>query len=131
MIPELEYVLKEAGKDRTPPGEDRHAGEGTKCDWGKPKLRQGLLEQFPLACIAVAVLSEYGAGKYSWNDWKEMDEVEERYGEGELRHAVLQYIQGEKDKDSPFLHDTCEAWCALARLERHLENIKKELENGK
>lgn len=90
---------------------------GKKLDKGKSPVRQGLLEYFPRACMAVADLSAWGANKYAWGNWQFVDDAFTRYGDAECRHICLAAIEGKKDLESGLLHATHEAWNALARLE--------------
>ena len=106
-----------------PNGKSPHE-PGAKLDAGKPKIRKGLLEQFPRACIAVAQVSEFGAGKYTWGGWKTVPAGDERYGDAEVRHICKAAIEGLYDKDSGLLHRAHEAWNALAALELDLQAIE-------
>jgi hypothetical protein len=103
---------------------------GAKLDFGKPKVRTGLLEQFPRACMAVAEVSEFGAGKYTWGGWQHVENGIERYGDAGERHVCKAIIEGEIDSESGLLHAAHEAWNSLARLELILRksNATNELE---
>lgn len=108
-----------------PTGRDPHA-PGAKLDAGKAPIRQGVIEYFPRALIAVAEVSAFGASKYSWGGWGPVPDGVTRYGNAIDRHAVKAAIEGPFDTDSGQLHAAHEAWNALARLEL----ILRELEAG-
>lgn len=99
-----------------PHGIDPHES-GAKLDSGKPKVRKGLLEQFPRACMAIAEVSEFGAAKYTWRGWEKVKNGITRYGDAQARHICKAAIEGGIDPDSGLLHAAHEAWNALARLE--------------
>lgn len=103
-------------KEKDPNGINAHES-GAKLDAGKPQVRKGLLEQFPRACMAVAEVSTFGADKYTWGGWREVENGIERYGDAEQRHVCKAVIEGDVDAESGLLHAAHEAWNALARLE--------------
>ncbi len=102
--------------EKDPNGTDPHE-KGAKLDAGKSRVRKGLLEQFPRACMAVADVSTFGAEKYTWDGWQEVQNGIERYGDASERHVCKAAIEGDTDPDSGLLHAAHEAWNALARLE--------------
>ena len=87
-------------------------------------MRQGLLEQFPRACIEVARVSEFGAAKYTWGGWQTVEDGVRRYGEAATRHVLKEVIEGPSD-ESGLLHAAHECWNALARLELLLREKEK------
>lgn len=113
--------------EKDPSGKDPKA-EGAKLDFGKTPVYQGLLDYFPRACEAVAVVSAVGASKYSWKGWETVPDGYNRYSDAMLRH-ITKRSQGELYDDGPgglgdytgelkkHLHDAQVAWNALARLE--------------
>lgn len=102
--------------ERDPNGKQAHEA-GSKLDAGKSPVRQGLLEYFPRACLAVADISAVGAQKYTWRGWETVENGVNRYGDAELRHVCKAAIEGELDLDTGKLHAAHEAWNAMARLE--------------
>ncbi len=110
---EDEVLIK---RELDPDGKDPHE-PGSKLDAGKAPVRRGLLEQFPRACMAVAEVSAFGAGKYTWGGWQTVPDGIARYGDAGARHICKAAIEGAKDADSGLLHAAHEAWNALARLE--------------
>lgn len=97
---------------------------GKKFDIGKSPVRQGLLEYFPRACMAVANVSAFGAKKYDWGNWEFVENSINRYGNAECRHICEAAISGDTDKESGLLHITHEAWNAMAVLELKLREQK-------
>lgn len=95
---------------------------GRKDDSGKPKLVQGFLEYFPNAIAEVARVSEFGAIKYDWGNWKFVNDGVNRYTEALGRHLLS---EDAIDEESNLLHAAHIAWNAMARLEL----ILRELEN--
>ena len=93
----------------------------SKDDREKSPVRSGLLEYFPRSCMAVADLSVWGAEKYSWGNWKKVENGKRRYGDAGVRHICEAAIHGDIDKESKMNHAVHEAWNALARLEFILE----------
>jgi len=90
---------------------------GVKGDTGKPPIFQGVLNLFPNAVEAVADVSAFGAKKYSWNNWKNVDDGVNRYTDAMIRH-LLKESKGELlDAETNLLHACSVAWNALARLE--------------
>ena len=102
--------------------------EGTKYDQGKASLMRGLIEYFPRACTEVAKCSDFGASKYSWGNWKNVEGGIDRYGNALMRH-IVEEAKGElDDPESGLMHATHAAWNALAVLEQKL--IAKEKDSG-
>jgi hypothetical protein len=106
--------------EQSPDGKDPHS-QGVKLDQGKSPVRRGLLEYFPRACMAVADVSAEGAKKYAWGGWRDVIGAIDRYGDAEVRHICKAAIEGPIDADFGKLHAAHEAWNALARLEKILE----------
>lgn len=106
-----------------PNGIDQHE-LGAKLDLGKPKVRTGLIEKFPRACIEISKVSEYGEKKYSRDGWRFVDNGIERYGDACERHEIAEILDGPYDNESGLLHAAHEAWNAIARLELILIDIQ-------
>lgn len=104
---------------------DKTINKGLKFDNKKPLLNKGVFEQFPNALRYIAEVSEYGAEKYEWGNWKLVNNALERYTEALSRH-LLDLTETTNDLESNKLHVGHIAWNALAILELSLKNIKKE-----
>jgi len=98
-----------------------------KYDAGKPSVFRGVINYFPRALWAVAEISTFGAKKYAWNGWADVDEGYERYKDAQYRHALKKAMGEVIDDDSELEHLAHEAWGALATLELHL---RKKNANG-
>jgi hypothetical protein len=90
---------------------------GAKMDAGKAPMMQGVLHYFPRALREVAMLSLFGANKYAWKGWEQVDDGVNRYGDALIRHILAEQIDGLYDDQTKLLHATAVAWNALARLE--------------
>ena len=108
--------LKETTNDRP---EDIERG-AIKYDAGKPALFRGAINYFPAALEMVAAVSTFGAGKYAWGGWKNVDEGVERYSDALVRHLISESKGERVDPDSGLPHAAHTAWNALARLELEL-----------
>lgn len=101
---------------------------GRKDDVNKPAVWQGVIQQFPRALWKVAEVSEFGAGKYSWSNWKKVDDAFNRYKNAQFRHALLDAMGEQEDGESKMSHLVHEAWNALATLELYLrEQSSKDI----
>lgn len=109
------------------PDDPSKIGTGAiKYDNGKPCVYRGLVKYFPRAATAVAEVSTFGANKYAWNGWQEVDDGINRYSDAMMRH-IMQEAEGEEfDTDSELRHAAHTAWGALARLELILRNEEYE-----
>jgi hypothetical protein len=96
-----------------------------KYDGGKPCVWRGVVSYFPRALKAVAEISTFGAKKYAWNGWEDVDEGIERYSDAMARHFLYEAMGEEKDPDSGLSHAAHAAWGALARLELILREQSK------
>lgn len=93
-----------------------------KFDHGKHPVYTLFLDYFPRACLAVANVSEYGSRKYHAKGWVSVPNAIPRYSDADLRHLMLESIEGPYDiNDSGLAHAAQHAWNALARLELMLE----------
>jgi Domain of unknown function (DUF5664) len=97
---------------------------GRKADIGKAQIYKGVLQQFPLAISEIAKLSEHGAEKYSWENWKIVDNAISRYSDALMRHLLEEAKDNDTDPESGFYHAVHTAWNALARLELLLDDEK-------
>lgn len=107
---------------------------GAKLDAGKSPILRGVIQYFPRATMAKALLSAYGANKYAWKGWESVPDGIERYGDALMRHLVKESTEGLWDLDikndpnfpADILHATQVAWNADARLELLLRNMEKK-----
>lgn len=99
----------------------REGLSGRKDDSGKTLFVKAVLASFPKALEAVAEVSQYGANKYSWFNWKKVENAEDRYSEAMVRHFMHELGGKKIDEESGFNHAIHVAWNALARLELILD----------
>lgn len=121
-----------AKQEKDPNGLDPKQG-GAKLDAGKSPVWQGLLDYFPRACEAVALVSAGGAAKYSWKGWETVDDGVNRYNNALGRHQLKLSIEGEYDAEG-FLHRAQIAWNALAALElwlRQQDDTRRQSEGSR
>lgn len=102
---------------------------GAKDDGGKAPISRGVLEYFPRAIEAVALLSLYGSEKYSWAGWEKVPDGVNRYRDAGDRHKVARAKEGPYDREwesrgKQVLHSTAVAWNALAALELELRAVE-------
>lgn len=88
-----------------------------KYDAGKAPVFRGVVSYFPRAVAAVAEVSGFGANKYAWNGWEQVDDGINRYSDAMVRHIIAEGKGEVLDPDSGLLHAAHTAWGALARLE--------------
>lgn len=99
-----------------PHGKNAHQ-PGAKMDAGKAPIVQGVLQYFPRALKAIAMVSLAGANKYAWKGWESVPDGINRYENALGRHILAEAIEGPVDKDTQCLHKAQAAWNALAALE--------------
>ena len=103
--------------------------EGAKHDQGKFLPFKGFMQQFPAAVLAVAALSEYGANKYDWDNWKYVPDGAARYTEAMLRHLLEEANEDRAvDAGSDLPHIIHTAWNAMARLELYMREEGEQLD---
>ena len=97
--------------------------EGIKYDSAKPKMN--LLP--PKAILEVAKVLTFGAEKYDAENWRKLDDLQNRYTAGALRH-IFAHMDGEElDPETNLSHLAHALCCLLFKLEIELEErIKKE-----
>jgi len=95
--------------------------EGVKFDGDKVDL--SLLLSLNDALSEVARLMEYGAKKYSRDNWKKVPEGYTRYTAALMRHLMTE--PGEVDFESDIPHDVAVAANALFRLQLRLEGLSE------
>ena len=98
--------------------------EGIKYDSAKPRMN--LLP--PKAIMEVAKVLTFGAEKYDAENWRKLDDLQNRYTAGALRH-IFAHMDGEQlDPETNLSHLAHALCCLLFKLEIELENaqIKEE-----
>lgn len=96
---------------------------GRKHDGGKAPVMKGFVRYFPKAMESVAKVSEYGAKKYDWHNWANVDDGFDRYSDAMMRHLLLESIE-DHDDESGLLHAAHAAWNAMCRLELLLRGLE-------
>lgn len=100
-------------------------GDDMKYDQGKP-IAGVLYEGFPLALLAVAEISTFGANKYRRGSWATVPNAIERYTDAMHRHLLMEQSGETVDQESNLYHAAHAAWGALCRLELILREIKDD-----
>ena len=96
--------------------------EGKKFDSSKPKMY--LLP--PKALIEVSKVLTFGAEKYDEENWRKLDNLQNRYTGGALRH-LFAHMDGElNDPETNYSHLAHAICCLLFKLEIELEKDSKE-----
>lgn len=96
--------------------------EGRKFDSSKPKMY--LLP--PKALIEVSKVLTFGAEKYDEENWRHLDNLQNRYTGGALRH-LFAHMDGElNDPETNYSHLAHAICCLLFKLEIELEKDSKE-----
>ena len=97
---------------------------GLKFDSEKPRM--DLLP--PKAIFEVAKVLGFGAEKYGPENWRLLENLQDRYTAGALRH-IFAHMDGEElDPESEMSHLAHALCCLLFKLEIELENAKIEEE---
>lgn len=90
---------------------------GKKFDSDKPRMY--LLP--PKALLEVGKVLTFGAVKYDEDNWRHLDNVQNRYSGGALRH-IFSHLDGElKDEETDLSHLAHAICCLLFKLELELE----------
>lgn len=96
--------------------------EGKKYDGEKPRMY--LLP--PKALTEVAKVLTFGANKYDENNWKKLDNLQNRYTGAALRH-IFAHMDGEElDPETGLDHLAHALCCLLFKLEAKLNETSKE-----
>ena len=91
---------------------------GIKYDSEKPKMN--LLP--PKAIVEVAKVLTFGAEKYDAENWRKLDDLQNRYTAGALRH-IFAHMDGERlDTETGLSHMAHAQCCLLFKLEIELED---------
>ena len=98
--------------------------EGLKYDSEKPKMN--LLP--PKAIVEISKVLTFGAEKYDAENWRKLDDLQNRYTAGALRH-IFAHMDGEDlDPETNLSHLAHAMCCLLFKLEIELEERIKEEE---
>ena len=100
------------------------ASGAIKYDAGKAPIYRGLITYFPRAIREVATISDFGASKYAWRGWENVDDGINRYSDAMVRHLGYEATGEVLDPDSGLLHAAHSAWNSLARLELLLKEVE-------
>ena len=99
---------------------------GRKFDSTKPKMY--LLP--PKATVEVSKVLTFGAEKYDEENWRYLENAQNRYTGGALRH-IFAHIDGElKDEETNCSHLAHAICCLMFKLELELENGQNSKEEG-
>ena len=97
---------------------------GIKYDSEKPKMN--LLP--PKAIVEISKVLTFGAAKYDAENWRKLDDLQNRYTAGALRH-IFAHMDGEElDPETNLSHLAHAMCCLLFKLEIELEERTKETE---
>ena len=100
---------------------------GIKYDSEKPKMN--LLP--PKAIVEISKVLTFGAEKYDAENWRKLDDLQNRYTAGALRH-IFAHMDGEElDPETNLSHLAHAMCCLLFKLEIELENAKIEEEKSR
>ena len=98
--------------------------DGIKYDSEKPRMN--LLP--PKAIVEISKVLTFGAAKYDAENWRKLDDLQNRYTAGALRH-IFAHMDGEElDPETNLSHLAHAMCCLLFKLEIELENAKSEEE---
>lgn len=95
---------------------------GIKYDLDKPQMY--LLP--PRATLEVGKVLTYGAHKYSPENWKLLDNLQERYTSACLRHILAEMTGEENDEETNLSHLAHAICCLMFKLEVRLSDKSKE-----
>lgn len=89
---------------------------GIKYDGNKPDMY--LLP--PLSTLEVGKVLSYGAIKYSPDNWRRLDKLQERYTSAALRHLLADMAGEEEDEETDLSHLAHAICCLMFKLEDKL-----------
>ena len=82
----------------------------------------------PKAIVEISKVLTFGAAKYDAENWRKLDDLQNRYTAGALRH-IFAHMDGEQlDPETNLSHLAHALCCLLFKLEIELENAKIEEE---
>jgi len=96
--------------------------EGKKYDGEKPRMY--LIP--PKAITEVAKVLTFGAEKYDPENWRKLEDLQNRYSSAALRHIFAHLDDSELDEDSGLSHLAHAICCLLFKLEIELEEKSKK-----
>ena len=96
--------------------------EGVKYDGEKPRMH--LLP--PKAILEVGKVLTFGANKYDEENWRKLEDLQNRYSSAALRHIFAHNDGSILDDDSGLSHLAHAICCLLFKLEIELEQKDKE-----
>lgn len=96
--------------------------EGKKYDGGKPRM--DLLP--PKAIAEVAKVLAFGAEKYAPENWRKLEDLQNRYTGASLRHVFAHMDKERLDKETHLSHLAHAICCLLFKLEIELEETSEE-----
>ena len=97
---------------------------GKKYDGEKPQMY--LLP--PKAITEVAKVLTFGASKYGTENWRKLDDLQNRYSSAAMRHIFAHLDGSVLDEESDLSHLAHAICCLLFKLEIELENGKGKKE---
>ena len=101
--------------------------DGIKYDGEKPKMH--LLP--PKAIVEISKVLTFGAAKYDAENWRKLDDLQNRYTAGALRH-IFAHMDGEQlDRETNLSHLAHAMCCLLFKLEIELEDAKSKEEESR
>ncbi len=109
----------------TTDAQEKISAGAVKYDGGKAPIYRGAISYFPRAISAVAAVSGFGASKYAWKGWEDVDDGFNRYSDALVRHLGYEGEGEVLDPESGLHHAAHAAWNALARLELLLKEENK------
>lgn len=92
-------------------------GVGMRFNSSKPPVWRGFINYFPRAIEAVSKVSEFGANKYAWDNWQQLEDGATNCTDSLVRHLINEAKGRVLDVDSEELEAAHAAWNAMARLE--------------
>ena len=96
--------------------------DGIKYDSEKPRMN--LLP--PKAIVEISKVLTFGAAKYDAENWRKLDDLQNRYTAGALRH-IFAHMDGEElDPETKLSHLAHAMCCLLFKLEIELEERAKK-----
>ena len=96
--------------------------KGLKYDDTKPEMY--LLP--PLATLEVGKILTYGANKYSPDNWRKLDNLQNRYTSAAMRHMLAHMSGEENDKETGVSHLAHAICCLMFKLEDELLEESEE-----
>jgi predicted PolB exonuclease-like 3'-5' exonuclease len=128
MSPSIPRGYDITAKEYTDDPQEKIGNGAVKYDGGKAPIYRGAVSYFPRAIEAVSAVSLFGATKYAWKGWENVDDGFNRYSDAMVRHLTYEGKGEVLDSGSGLTHAAHAAWNSLARLELLL---REREDNGK